>query len=355
MMNIRNKLLAVIACCAAVIVFAMLLNACDAPSMSVTDEHIEINQTEHNPANCRQYEANINMMAHDGKLYFYTVSSGSVFSPNKYAGYLSVFEDGTAKQIKSFSGAHILLMADGFVYYEMQDKIFCYNVNENREYELFVETFPISRRMIFYSEDGSVYLPKTDDCAEYIPVHGDALELSTAKHEEYSLKAGVCRIEGGYESQRSIVMQGGDGSAVSYDLPYGKKSLIPCGDGLLVHNEECGDLLYYIDGNTGKAVELFSVECIFSVSAVNCYEGQVFLSFKRYEKSGEKGMLRFENDTTEGTYRIDLSDYSTEKISDQIYNGLFIFDDTGIYACNDDSEIFKLDFDGNVILELIGF
>ena len=75
----------------------------------------------------------------------------------------------------------------------------------------------------------------------------------------------------------------------------------------------------------------------------------------RYEK-GAKGwsaMVGFENDNVKGTYRINLDDYSMEKISDMIFDGMFIFDDAGIFACDENNKVYKLDFDGNVIKRLL--
>ena len=135
----------------------------------------------------------------------------------------------------------------------------------------------------------------------------------------------------------------------------GDKSLIPCETGLLVYNQTHENLLYFIDDKTGEVHNLFEIECMSSVSTVNIYENYVFLSFKRYEKWGgfPEKMLEYKNDTVQGTYRIDLNDGSSTKISDEIYDALYIFGEGIIYATDSEGQIFKLDFDGNVTENLL--
>ena len=130
--------------------------------------------------------------------------------------------------------------------------------------------------------------------------------------------------------------------------------MIPCEEGLLIHNETNGDFLYFVEADTGNAVALYTAECIYAYSAVNVYGDNAYLSFVRYTQWGPLGLggQVSEDDELNGTYRISLKDYSVTKISDEIYNGLFIFDDSGIYACNSDGQICKLDFNGNVLLRV---
>lgn len=85
----------------------------------------------------------------------------------------------------------------------------------------------------------------------------------------------------------------------------------------------------------------------------NVFEDKLYYYVERYEKYGILGMTRFENDEIEGTFIINLKDLSVEKVSDKIYNGLYIFDDTGIYACDDKCNIVKLDFDGKMVGTLL--
>ncbi|MBQ6569520.1 MAG: hypothetical protein IJL87_04620 [Clostridia bacterium] len=51
-----------------------------------------------------------------------------------------------------------------------------------------------------------------------------------------------------------------------------------------------------------------------------------------------------------GTYKIDLSDFSSEKISDKIFNGMFNFDDKALYCCTDEGEVYRMSPDGELTL-----
>ena len=72
-------------------------------------------------------------------------------------------------------------------------------------------------------------------------------------------------------------------------------------------------MLYYICDD-GEMTLLFSLPCLASQSSVQTCGSTVYLSVKRYVSLGEIGMRRLENDTEEGTWRIDLKDGTKEKM-----------------------------------------
>ena len=131
-----------------------------------------------------------------------------------------------------------------------------------------------------------------------------------------------------------------------------KSSLITTPYGLLVHNKAYANsgeqALYYIQP-TGEIVELFSFPCLYSVSAINIFREKLIFSVKRYEEYDEIGMKRYQNDEIEGSYIISLTELTVEKVDDMVFDGLYIFDDSGILACDEDCNIYKLDCNGNVI------
>ena len=326
--------------------------------VTVTDKTVEITMEIENPANFKQHTAYVELMANDGKLYFYRYPSNEFLMCDKYTQWLCVFENGTVRKIREFDIVPFFML-DGFYYYQEYDPdiestrstIYCFDVKTESESRLF-STDSVSSKYSF-SSDGTVYFLEDDNFSMYREVRGDKIGKINKMREEYTLKSGTYYVEGSVRGEQDVVVYNQSGEKKVLDIPYGKKSLIPCNNGLLVHNEGQGDLLYLIEGDSGKLTELFTCECMVSESAVNVYQDQAFLSFKRYEKHGEFGMLRFENDTLEGTYCIDLGSGQCEKISDKIYNGLYIFDDTGIYACDENSNIYKLDYDANVIDTLV--
>lgn len=129
-------------------------------------------------------------------------------------------------------------------------------------------------------------------------------------------------------------------------------SLFPTQYGLIVYNRgyaNGGQQSLYLIQPSGEAVELLTFPCLYSDSAINLYHDKLYYSVKRYERYGELGMTRFENDEMEGSYIINLTDFSVEKASNMIFDGLYIFDDSGIIACDEDCNVYKLDYKGNVI------
>ena len=125
--------------------------------------------------------------------------------------------------------------------------------------------------------------------------------------------------------------------------------------GLLVYAQGWSHLLYFINEN-GEVSELFDADCFRSGSAITVYRDTVYLSVKRYQNGGNFGAGGSESipdDTASGTYRIRLSDKSVEKLSGENYSGLFIFDNAGIFACDENGSVYLLDFDGNVINTLM--
>ena len=84
-------------------------------------------------------------------------------------------------------------------------------------------------------------------------------------------------------------------------------------------------------------------------SSIQVYDNYLYLSVRRYKKSGLLETVRFKNDEIEGLWRVNISTGVKNKISKKMYEQLYIFDDSGIIACSFSKDIVKLDFDGNVI------
>lgn len=325
---------------------------------SIGENTSHISNVIQNSANNQQFNASVCMTTADGKLYFAPGNTIDTVDETKYRNWLCVFENGSIKRIKSFNGKYVLTAKDGYIYYTplnwnltflSGNTVHCYNIMTAEDHKL-CHGQMIDRDHTYISNDGSIYFR---DCYadEYVFHHVEDAQYYGEKviTEQYHLNGKSYYIRDLFNYDMIVCRDENGNEAELEGLGYGPKSIIPCSNGLLVHNEEHGDLLYYICGETGEIKELFATECMYSVSAVNVYENSVFLSFMRYEKHGEKGMVRFENDAEEGTYCIDLMDFSVTKLSDEIYNGLYIFDNTGIYACDDKANIFKLDFNGTRI------
>lgn len=332
-----------------------------ANTYTVTKDEVKVSPADSNPANRRQFNSSVKLFTWNGQLYFYSLSDRT-----QYYRELCVFEDHGVRSIGKF--AYIYALENDYLYYEggettsHLDEIFwtvdssakypimSLNLRNNQHTQL-AEVDSFTWHDIFYGEDGTVYLP--DDSAQtdmYYVVNGETISGPCASAERYTLNNSQYAIE----NHELIRYTGsGDREVLQKFAQLGPTCIIPCENGLLIYNEGTAKLLYYIDAETETLQELLAFEGFASTSAVNVYQDQVYVSFVRYETIDGCSLKEFKNDTKNGTYRINLKDYSCEKLSDSIYNGLYIFDDSGIFACDSEGCVYKLDFDGNVIMTLL--
>ena len=204
----------------------------------------------------------------------------------------------------------------------------------------------------YLSQDGTLYVSARNEYPLCYPINGTAAGEQQLAPESYTIAGKTYTVEeSGSDTEVVCYDEANTKYVFDEEIPYGQKSLIPCENGLIVHNEGWGNILYYIDGTSNEVIELFTVDCAVSISTVNVYQDYAYLSFSRY-KAGEFGIVGYKDDTVKGTYRINLNDYSVEKMSDDVYSGLFIFDDSGIFACDSKGNVYKLDFDCQRIAKL---
>lgn len=328
------------------------------------------------PANDRQYNSPFTLFTWNGKLYVYPSSTEA---KDQYYRELCVLEDTGIRSLGEM--ANLYAAKDGYVYYVGKDspsrleavtgltsnqyideQLMCYNLSTGEHTEI-VKTGLISRERIHFEEDGTCYFPSDrisagyyDQDTEYYIVRKGNLLGSNVQPETYTRGELVYTFEQADTYHFNLVCISPDASkGVLAEFSSGTQSvfLIPCDNGLLVYNYNSCDMLYYIPDDTGEIIELFAFEGIHSIGSVNVHGDWVYVSFNRYGSYKDViGYIPIKNDTFEGTYRISLIDYSIEKLSDEVYHGMYIFDDTGIYACKE-SNIYKLDFDGNLISTLL--
>lgn len=349
--------------CTTIFVLAVLVVFVAHSTAFVTKEEIRILNNAFYIGNSLQNESTVILTAAQEKLYFILPNRG-LLSASQYDGYLSVFENGSATRLTKVNEAQVLDWGGRYVFMrensfpENESRISCFDVIAQNKAELVtVDRIADYRRDTdgcFWSETGVLYIPVDQGCSSYyamtgmdftkttdIPVYCYGDRTYTLLYEGDTLNGIWCESidEAGYVFRR--------------EAGQGIINVFPSENGLVIHCEQYGKLLYYVDGATMDVTELFVVTCDRSESAVNIWGDYAYLSFKRYEKYDHIFPKRYENDKMEGTYRISLIDYSVEKLSDEIYNGLYIFDDTGIYACDENCNIYKLDFDGQRILTLL--
>ena len=321
-------------------------------SVNVTDNSILIENSYPSPSNAFQEQSNIIMGTSNSKLYFCINEIENEFDRTTYYKYLSVFDKGNVAKLKKadwFLGIH-----NGFLYYltsqrAEEKQLMCYELDTGNEAHII--TVKGNAETKYFFKDGILYVPVDYDCADYYQIKDGSLHGTEPAKEIYYLN------ETGYyiDDYKLVTTQLDANENRIDDISIGLKSaLIPCDYGLLVHNSMGkGNILYLIREDTGEIAELLTVPCAGSRSAVAIYRDQVYVSFMRYERAGDFGLEPYESDSMSGTFSISLVDNTVEKISDVFYSGLYIFDDTGIYACDDQCNIYKLDYGGNIIMTLM--
>ena len=322
----------------------------------VTKEPVVITDSFYNQANHYQSAANVCMGEDSGQLYFNIISYGATSDETTLLYYFSVFENGTVRKIKKIEDdIDAASIANGkFYYWKYPDdgkSLVVYNIDTEEErtitsaHGVIVDLFIDASGAIRFSDGGDEYYAVPSDLSVNLS------ERPTFQAGEYTYSLS---FEGNRWTNPCIIRTDRAGREKIIELEHGRKALIPCDYGVLVHNQGQEHLLYLID-NEGSIQELFYVPCMSSISAVNVYGDYAYISFQRYEKYGKLGLggVSFENDTLQGTWRISLSTGESEKISDNIYNGIYIFDNTGMYVCDDESNIYKLNFEGEIIQVLL--
>lgn len=111
--------------------------------------------------------------------------------------------------------------------------------------------------------------------------------------------------------------------------------------------------LYYIN-SSGETDVIFSCSDT-SVASFSINERYAFISLRRYRYNPISLVRwqRYEDDDISGTYRISLEDFSVTKISEQVYEGMYIFDEDGVYACDEEKNIWYFNNDGSELRAII--
>ncbi len=334
----------------------------------LTKNPVVVYETYVSPANIKQIRSSVVMGTWNGKLYI-VPSKGEGIVGTKYQNQLCAFEDGsllTCFDLRK-AGCFAKYIRGDTVYFtsdQSPGKLYSYSIAEETLKELFsLDSLPdpqfrIFARNMFFREDGSVFFSVihfSEPERWHVRVGGDKAVSCEDATETYALGGMTYYMREEY-NEDFVYRMDAEGHAEKLPLePAHERSIICTDRELLIHNMESsgrGVMLYYVTED-GDLIELFAAPQLSSASAVTVYYDTVYFSFMRTEKYGSIGMLGFENDDMIGTWRISLTDYSAEKLSDKVYDGLYIFDDTGIYACDCYCDLYKLDFDGKVIETLM--
>lgn len=279
-------------------------------------------------------DASVWMGVYNDELYFCPFEG-------RYQGWLCKFDNAGVQKIYNLKTTRIVFgMIDSDLYFIKKGGkeyiITCYDFIENMTYE------------IYYGEVNFFLPVQITGQSIYIPLGYDQhLRNDPPKYIQIKDKSviGITTEINGEPIENMVFYKRIEfPSSVISNF---ERSVISTEYGTVIHKQGSEDMLCLIDRDN-QIVSLFSVPCLHAVSAVTIVDDVVYLSFLRYEKYGEIGMKRFDNDTMEGTYRISLKNYSVEKLNDNIYDGLYYFGGDYLYACNRDGCMYRLNLDGSV-------
>ena len=322
----------------------------------------EITYTMNHPGNNRQSNATVWLGCYNNQLYCCSFGKNGGHKMNYY-GSLCVFQGSNLVEVFPLSHGKgnitVLGFVDSYLYYRentggdyKRQKLYCYDLKSNEEALLYTGNLTLSSSL-YFDNDGSVYfplMPAYGEAAQFIHVSGQTVLGVEPLTNGYTLCENTYYVVQEYsDAQVERVLKSNSNDPPKLDeIPFEqayRRWILPYEGGLLVHNERLSSLLYRID-KEGSVTNLFSIPCLGSESAVNIHGTDAYLSVLRYEKYGEYGMLRYENDTLEGTYRISLTDGSVEKINDMCFDGIYNFDDTCFYCSDQQGNVYKMEFDG---------
>ena len=310
-------------------------------------------------ANNRQYDASVWMGTINNTIYYFPRSK--IGKPTNDDNCLCCINGENSEVILRFPGdcqIKIIALINANLYYSERSNekttLYWYNLNTSEKREI-MSSSSFNNTLSVFAQDGSFYYPENGGPnPRYIHVENGKIVGIVDDPPGFSLGGREYsvfnRVLG---SGSKVVRKEKNGIVEDIPLDYSDWcALIPTEYGLLIHNVGLKDVLSLV-GESGETEPLFYVDCMASKTAVTVVDDYVFISVKRYEKYGAKGMIRYVNDSFEGTYRIDLRDKTVIKISDSIYDGLYYFDDIGLFASNESCQVFRLDYDGNQIEKII--
>ena len=308
----------------------------------VTSSEIAVHRAGTDNNNACQNNADVDIFPVNGTLYYFIKNwTPSLGRRSKFSGKLCTIENGRIHVIQRVST--IYGNDYRFIYYKYNDQLMAYDTQSGKA-SVLTQIPEYARYDVVQQSDGTLTFFAADTDTECCSVkNGIMLELRSG------ITAPTQYILGGkqYSVKRMHVYCDGEDITDQFgDASF--RAIVPYQEGLLLINDGYGNLIYYIQTD-GQIVGVFpEFECFSSESSINFYEHYIFVSFLRWEDWDESGLgiKRFEDDQLAGTYRIDIRDFSIEKLSDKIYSGMYIFDDSGIYTCNRDGDISKINFNG---------
>ncbi|MBQ7247433.1 MAG: hypothetical protein IJS22_05030 [Lachnospiraceae bacterium] len=327
------------------------------PDIEISGQRIEFGVSDPVRSNNYQYNSSTWMGVFEGRLFILQKENGT-----EYSNILSVFENGSLKKIKEVNFSGVIGYCYGYLYYyeageEVGDDylVKCYNFFNNTITTIYKGKLGLLD-LKWFSEDGLLYIPIVEDKEDsFLCIRDGQIKDRGFQYFESSIGGITYHLERSPNRITSALISVEKNIKKEKTILLGvntqnKITMLSAKTGLVIHYQSGSDPLYYIDGEN-TIIKLLNIDCNASISCVAVKEETVYFSFRRYEKlnSTGKGYAGFENDETEGTYRINLTDKSIHKISDMVFDGLFLFGDDAVYACDREFNLYRLDMDDNIV------
>ena len=321
---------------------------------------VHLGKASFHATNLMQDSASVALAAWDGCLYMQGEElAKTITGASKYGkALLRLTEDGSLDRVTSSdSRLGRLIGADDSDFYfwnRTSGAVSLFDINTKSQEVLCSAKGSLGQ--VFAMDDRTVYFPQGFGTSISYQAVRDSDSIETVS-ELPALASGVClfRVQPSLQMGTTVERIRPDGTVSDIGLSYAKsRLLIPWEDDILIYSPGTGKMLSMIRSD-GTVMTVFSVPAMETKSCFQLCGDYAYLSFLRYKGYDDYGigLKRYENDELEGLYRIHLKTLTIEKCSNDIYDGLYNFDDTCLFACDENSNVFQLDLSGNIIQTVV--
>ena len=313
-------------------------------------------QSMHSVSNYGQFNSKVWMEEHGNRLLFERQIEGFA----RKHRVIALIGDSDLKTILDLDDRKLLGAKDGYLYYtpfSNANLVYSFDLNSGHETELFHDSgrCALAYPYLLEIKDETYIALSVSNEHKYLKVQdgeligiADVLPVYKAGNAEYYLGEDFVLYKRNAK---------GDQDEQVFDDSFAgpKISICPIKDGFIVYRPNSKNGLALID-QYGNSRVLYSFECYSCETSFAVTEKYVFYSVIRYSgfDHDEKVYTYYDDDTESGTYRIDLEDYSVTKICNEVYCGLYVFDNDSVFACDSKRDVYQLSVDGSTRKEIIG-
>lgn len=299
------------------------------------------------PTNYLQSEEGLQMYTYNGELYILPCKNAVAF-PNGRAFYtlgahgLQAVDTGTAYVDGREVPKSYVTMEDNYIYYNRANEkadynLYAYNLDEQKEYFVYEGS-----GFLFRSGDGALYAKRTSSSntpnsitryqcylleGHQIGPAIDSPDFSEQVKSTRNIDGTTYRM-----TEYGLVCDGAD----IYRLPKDDTltdNFVPCESGMLLFSSAIPRRIYLANTSDGSVSQLLD----FGFSDVN--DGTIAVH-------GKYAYISYNSADMDVTYRLSIADGTVKKLNDSFYMSMFIFDDSGVYACEENGSIYKIDTTG---------